>query len=74
MSKSSRKRNRITLALGAFSVITFGSLYGVVANGAAAQSVAAPAPTAAHNAAARTRATTTSQSQSSTAPTRSRGS
>jgi hypothetical protein len=74
MSKSSRKRTRITLALGGFSVITSGSLYGVVANGAAAQSVAAPAPTAAHNAAARTRATTTSQSQSSTAQTRSRGS
>src|SRR5438309_5304088 len=36
MSKvSTRKRNRITLALGAFSMLTFGSLYGLIASNAA---------------------------------------
>jgi hypothetical protein len=36
MSKvSTRKRNRITLALGAFSMLTFGSLYGMIASNAA---------------------------------------
>ena len=36
MSKvSTRKRNRITLALGAFSMLTFGSLYGIIARNAA---------------------------------------
>ncbi len=36
MSKvSTRKRNRITLALGAFSMLTFGSLYGIIATNAA---------------------------------------
>ncbi len=36
MSKvSTRKRNRITLALGAFSMLTFGSLYGMIATNAA---------------------------------------
>jgi hypothetical protein len=35
MSKvSTRKRNRITLALGAFSMLTFGSLYGMIASNA----------------------------------------
>ena len=45
MSKvSTRKRNRITLALGTFSMLTFGSLYGVIASNAAIdQSTAAVA-------------------------------
>jgi zona occludens toxin (predicted ATPase) len=45
MSKvSTRRRNRITLALGAFSLLTFGSLYGLIAsNAAAGQSTAAVA-------------------------------
>jgi hypothetical protein len=43
MSKvSTRRRNRITLALGAFSMLTFGSLYGMIAsNAAVGQSTAA---------------------------------
>jgi hypothetical protein len=45
MSKvSTRKRNRITLALGAFSMLTFGSLYGMIAaNAAVDQSTAVAA-------------------------------
>ncbi|MEO8458186.1 MAG: hypothetical protein ABI559_10275 [Chloroflexota bacterium] len=39
MSKASnRKRNRITLALGAFSMLTFGGMYGMIAHNAALDS------------------------------------
>ena len=48
MSKASvRKRNKITLALGAFTMITFGGVYGLIAHNAAMDQSAAVAAVAA---------------------------
>ena len=48
MSKASvRKRNKITLALGAFTMITFGGVYGLIAQNAAMDQSAAVADVAA---------------------------
>ena len=44
---STRKRNKITLALGAFSMITFGGVYGLIAHNAAIDQSAAVAAVAA---------------------------
>ena len=48
MSKAStRKRNKITLALGAFTMITFGGVYGMIAHNATVGQSAAVAAVAA---------------------------